>query len=109
MMGERDLSVLEIEIDHNALSYLKKKGDVFVLTDVENPQYSYYRIKGYDANLKIEFEEFVEVCKTPPDSQPITSSAPAEFAVRIFNVASPSSSLPSNLGFYVTRFRLLNG
>jgi hypothetical protein len=102
-MGERDLDVLEIEIDHNALNYLKKKGDVYVLTDVENPKYTYYRIKGYDANLKIEFEEFVELCRTPPDSQPSAGGSSTEFAVGIFNVASPLSSMPSNLGFYVAR------
>ena len=59
-----DTNILKIEIDPNALDYLKKNGDVFILTDVENPQYSYYKIKGYDANLIIEFKEFVEVCKT---------------------------------------------
>lgn len=97
------MDVFEIEIDHNALSYLKKKGDVYVLTNIENPQYSYYRIKGYDADLKIDFEEFVELCRTPPDAQPEQGSASAEFTVRIFNVASPLNSSPSNLGFYVAR------
>ena len=46
-----DRNILEIEIDPNALAYLKKNGDVFLLTDFENPQYTYYKIKGYEANL----------------------------------------------------------
>jgi len=61
-VGENSNSdILEIEIEPNALDYLKNNGEVFVLTDVENPQYSYYKIKSYDANLIIKFEEFVEV------------------------------------------------
>ena len=103
-MGENNSSdVLEIEIDPNALDYLKKNGEVFILTDVENPQDSYYTIKSYDANLTIKFEEFVEVCKTPPDSQADISDSQTEFAVRIFNVKSPSNAMPSNLGFYVAK------
>jgi hypothetical protein len=93
--------VLEIEIDPNGLDYLKKNGEVFILTDVENPQYSYYKIKSYDAKLIIKFEEFVEVCKTYPDSN--LSDSQTEFAVRIFNVKSPSISMPSNLEFYVAK------
>ncbi len=46
MMGENNMDSLEIEIDSHALEFLKKSGDVFVLTDVQNPQYSYYKIKG---------------------------------------------------------------
>jgi hypothetical protein len=95
--------VLEIEIDPNALHYLKKHGDVFILTDVENPQYSYYRIKSYDVNLIIKFEEFVEVCKTCADSQTNINESQTEFAIRIFNVKSPSNAMPSNLGFYVAK------
>ena len=52
MSGNSYSNILEIEIDPNALNYLKKNGNVFILTDVENPQYSYYKIKGYDANAK---------------------------------------------------------
>jgi hypothetical protein len=101
-MGENSYSdILEIEIDPNALDYLKKNGTVFILTDVENPRFSYYRIKGYDANLIIKFEEFVEVCKTYHDSQtPIDSQT--EFTITTFNVTSPLIST-SNLGFYVTK------
>jgi hypothetical protein len=103
-VGENSNSgILEIEIDPNALDYLKKNGDVFILTDVENPQYSYYKIKSYDANLIIKFEEFVEVCKTHPDSQTNINESQAEFTVRIFNVKSPSTAMPSNLGFYVAK------
>ena len=103
VVENRNSDVLEIEIDPNALDYLKKNGEVFILTDVENPQYSYYKIKSYDARLIIEFEEFVEVCKMTPDSQINTNDLQAEFAVRIFNVKSPSNAMPSNLGFYVAK------
>jgi hypothetical protein len=103
-VGENSGSgVLEIEIEPNALDYLKNNGEVFILTDVENPQYSYYKIKGYDANLTIKFEEFVEVCKTTLDSQTNINESQAEFAVRIFNVKSPSDAMPSNLEFYVAK------
>ena len=66
MSENSDPGILEIEIDPSALNYLKRSGNVFILTDVENPQYSYYKIKGYDAkaDLIIKFEEFVEICKT---------------------------------------------
>jgi len=102
-MGENNLESLEIEIDPHALEFLKKSGDVFVLTDVQNPQYSYYRIKGYVGNLKIKFEEFVELCKGCPEGQTETNSPTAEFVVTVFNVNSPSNTLPSNLGFYVAK------
>ena len=92
-MGENSNSdILEIEIDHSAFEYLKKNGDVFILTDVENPRYSYYKIKGYDGNLIIKFVEFVEICKTQ-----------TEFTITAFDVTSPANSNPSNLGFYVTK------
>jgi hypothetical protein len=103
-VGEKSSSgILEIEIDPNALDYLKNNGEVFILTDVENPQYSYYKIKSYDANLTIKFEEFVEVCKMYPDSQTSINESQAEFTVRIFNVKSPSDAMPSNLEFYVAK------
>ena len=103
-MGENNRSgILEIEIEPSALDYLKKNSEVFILTDVENPQYSYYKIRSYDANLRIKFEEFVEVCKTYPDSQTNVNEAQAEFTVRIFNVKSPLDAMPSNLEFYVTK------
>lgn len=94
---------LEIEIDPHALEFLKKSGDVFVLTDVQNPQYTYYRVKGYDANLKIKFEEFVEFCKGYPEDQNDPNNPSAEFVVTVFNVNSPTNTMPSNLGFYVTK------
>jgi len=94
---------LEIEIDPNALKYLQTSGYVFVLKDVQNPQYSYYRIKGYDANLKIKFEEFVEVCKTFGESPTDKNQMQPEFVIGIFNVASPLGSMPSNLSLYVAR------
>jgi len=102
-VGEKsDSDILEIEINPNALDYLKKNGDVYIITDVENPQYSYYKIKNYDANLTVKFEEFVEVCKTYAPSQ-VKGELQAEFTVRIFNVKSPSTPTPSNLGFYVAK------
>jgi len=94
---------LEIEIDPNSLDYLKKNGNVFVLTHVENPQYSYYKIKGYDANLIIKFEEFVEICKTYPDPQTSTDNSVPKFIITVFDVTSPARSKPSNLGFYAVK------
>jgi hypothetical protein len=102
-MSESDSNTLEIEIDPKALEYLKKKGDVFILTDVQNPQYSYYKIKGYEADLKIKFEEFVEFCTEYPEPQPNVDTSKPELVVNIFNVNNPLNSLPSNLGFYVAR------
>ncbi|HKM60129.1 MAG TPA: hypothetical protein VJY36_04575 [Candidatus Bathyarchaeia archaeon] len=102
-MSESGMDSLEIEIDPHALEFLKKSGDVFVLTDVQNPQYTYYRVKGYDANLKIKFEEFVEFCKGYPEDQNDPNNPSAEFVVTVFNVNSPSNTMPSNLGFYVTK------
>jgi hypothetical protein len=93
---------LEIEVDPNTLEFLKKTGDVFFLTDVQNPQYTYYRVRGYDANLKIKFEEFVELCMGYPEDQ-TDVNAPPEFIVTVFNVNSPSNTMPSNLGFYVAK------
>lgn len=93
---------LEIEVDPNTLEFLKKTGDVFFLTDVQNPQYNYYRVRGYDANLKIKFEEFVELCMGYPEDQ-TDVNAPPEIIVTVFNVNSPSNTMPSNLGFYVAK------
>jgi hypothetical protein len=100
MSENSNSDILEIEIDPNALNYLKKNGDVFILTDFENPQYSYYKIKGYDAdaNLIIKFEEFVEVCKTYNDSNSRT-----EFTTKTFNVTSPANLKHYNLAFYVAK------
>lgn len=106
-MGETSSDTLEIEVDPKALDYLKKNGDVFILTDVENPQYSYYKIKGYDGDLKVKFEEFVEFCtalpEPDPNADPNTDNSAPELIIDIFNVSSPLNSLPSNLGFYVAR------
>ena len=95
--GNSDADILEIEIDPNALNYLKKNGNVFILTDFENPQYSYYKIKGYDSNLLIEFKEFVDVCKTYLDN------SQTEFTAATFNVASPTNLKNDNLGFYLAK------
>ena len=103
MIGENNIDSLEIEIEPHALEFLKKTGDVFVITDVQNPQYSYYKVKGYDSNLKIKFEEFVEICKGYSEAQTDMNNPTVEFVVNIFNVNSPSSVMPSNLGFYVAK------
>lgn len=100
-MSDSDSGVLEIELDPKALQHLKKNGDVYVLTDVQNPQYAYYELKGHKGRLTVKFEEFVEICKAYGDAQNAVKELPVEFAVRVFNVSSPSSSMPSNLGFYV--------
>ncbi len=102
-MGENNVDSLEIEVDSHALEFLKKSGDVFVLTDVQNPQYSYYKIKGFDSNLNVKFEEFVEVCKGYPEEPADPNNQTPEFVVSVFNVNSPSSTMPSNLGFYVAK------
>ncbi|MGA3060094.1 MAG: hypothetical protein ABSD92_06950 [Candidatus Bathyarchaeia archaeon] len=93
-----DANILEIELDPNALNYLKKKGDVYILTDVQNPQYSYYKIKDYDANLIVEFKEFVDVCKTSADD---SSTESIEYTTATFNVTSPIDVKKNNLRLYV--------
>ena len=103
MVENSNSDILEIEIAPVSLDYLKKNGNVFVLTHVENPQYSYYKIKGYDANLVVKFEEFVEICKTYPDPQTSIDNSVPEFIITIFDVTSPASSKPSNLGFYAVK------
>jgi hypothetical protein len=105
MSGNSDSNILEIEIDPSALNYLKKNGNVFILTDVENPQYSYYKIKGYDAkaNLIIKFEEFVEICKTYHDSQTDINNPRTEFTTKTFDVASPAKLKHYDLAFYVAK------
>lgn len=102
-MSESNTESLEIEVDPHAFEFLKKSGDVFVLTDVQNPQYSYYRIKGFDSNLNVKFEEFVEVCKGYPEGQTDPNNPTPELIVTVFNVNSPSNTMPSNLGFYVAK------
>jgi len=97
MSGNIDANILEIEIDPNALDYLKKHGDVFILTDFENPQYSYYKIKGYDADLIIEFKEFAEICKKSVDN------SPTEFTTATFDVTSPLDKKHNGLGLYVAK------
>ena len=97
MSGNSDANILEIEIDPNALNYLKKNGEVYLLTDFKNPQYTYYKIKGYEANLIIEFEEFVDVCKTYLDN------SRTEFTTATFNVTSPINLKHNNLGFYLAK------
>ena len=92
-----DANILDIEIDPIALDYLKKNGNVFILTDIKNPQYAYYKIKDYDAYLIIEFKEFFEVCKTNADNVPIG------FTSAIFTGAAPADSKNTNWGFYVAK------
>ena len=102
-MGESNSDTLEIEIDPAALEFFKKSGDVFILTDVQNPQYAYYKIKGYEGNLKVKFEEFVEICKGYPENPTDPNNPAPELIISIFNVNSPTNTLPSNLGFYVAK------
>ena len=97
------MDTLEIEIDPKALDYLKKAGEVFILTDIQNPQYSYYKIKGYEGDLKVKFEEFVEFCTAYPEPEPGVDPSQPELIINFFNVNNPLNSLPSNLGFYVAR------
>jgi hypothetical protein len=104
MSENNDANILEIEINPVALDYLKKNRSVFILTDVQNPQYSYYKIKGYDAaDLIIEFEEFVEICKTYPDSQTNINNQQIEFITKTFDVSSPAKLKHNDLGFYVAK------
>ncbi len=105
LSGNSDANILEIEIDPKALNYLKKNGDVFILTAAENPQYSSYKIKGYDAdaNLIIKFEEFVEACKTYYDSQTNINNPRTEFTTKTFDATSPANSKHYDLTFYVAK------
>jgi hypothetical protein len=100
-----DSDILEIEIEPNALNYLKKYGNVFILTDVQNPQYSYYKIKGYDdnANIVIKFTEFVEICKTYPDTETNMNNPKTEYVTKTFDVTSPASKKHYDLAFYVAK------
>ena len=103
--GDSGLNILGIEIDPNALNYLKKNGDVFILTDVEISQYLSYKIKGYDADAKliIKFVEFAEVCKTYHDSQTDINNPRTEFTTKIFDVTSPADLKHYDLAFYVAK------
>ncbi len=104
MSEDSGLNILAIEVDPNALNYLKKNGDVFILTADEIPQYSSYKIKSYgDANLIIKFVEFVEVCKTYPDSQTNTNNRRTEFTTKIFGVKSPADFKNYDLAYYVAK------
>lgn len=107
-MSNSHSGVLEIEIDPKALEHLRKKGDVYLLTDIQNPRYSYYELKDFKGHFKVKFEEFVEICKSYGDAQKTVKELPVEFLIRIFNVASPSSPQPSNLGLYVTKSGFAN-
>ena len=111
MSGNSDSNILEIEIDPNSLNYLKENGNVFILTDVENPQYSYYKIKGYDANanLIIKFEEFVEICKTYHDSQTNINNPQTEFTTKTFDVTSPAKLKHYDLSILCCEIWFLNG
>ena len=90
-----DEEVTEIQIDPKSLAALKKHGSVYILTDIRNPQYSYRKIKGYDAKLAVEFKEFVEVRKTNVEG------AQTEISTETFRVSSPIDSKQKDLGYYV--------
>ena len=98
--GDISLNILEIEFDAKALTYLEENGDVFVLADVKNPQFTYNKIKGYDAdsNLIITFEEFAEICKTTNDFNSRT-----EFNAKTFTVTSPLNLKYRDLAVYVAK------
>jgi hypothetical protein len=102
-----DLGSLEIEIAPNAIDYFTKNGDVFILTDHKNPQYSYFKIKGYDfdpeVNLLIKFIEFVEICKTCPNSQNNINSSRTEFTTKTFGVSLQEETTHHNLAYYVAK------
>ena len=98
---EVDPDTLEIEIDENSLNHLKKNGDVYILTDVQNPQFSYYKIKSYIDKLTIKFIEFVEVCKSIPDPENDPENTQTEFTIKTFNVTNPSNATPGDLQYYV--------
>jgi hypothetical protein len=96
--GDSDLNILEIEIAPDSLNYLKKNGNVIILTSAENPQDSSYKIKGFDddSNFTIKFVEFVEICKTYPGSQ-------LEYKTKIFDVTSPAITKRYDLAFYIAK------
>ena len=102
------LNTSGIEIDPNALSYLKRNGEVFVLTDAQFSQDSSCMVKGYDAEVIFKFEEFVEVCKTLDDSQNRVDSPQIEYSTRAFELGSPSTLRSSNLGFYAAKSGFLS-
>jgi hypothetical protein len=103
--GDSDLNISGIEIDPHALNYLKKNGDVFILTVAEIPQDSSCKIKGFyaDAKVIIKFEEFVEVCKTHHDSQTNINNQRTEFTTKIFDVNTPANLKHYDLAFYVAK------
>jgi len=86
LSGSAAATVLELEIDPNALNHLKKTREVYILTDVKDPQYSYLKVKGYDAKVSITFKEFVAVCKIFPEE------GPPEILTSTFKVTSPVDS-----------------
>jgi hypothetical protein len=94
------LNILEIEFDPMAIKYLEENGDVFILADIENPQFTYDKIKGYDfkADLLIKFEEFVEICKITNDS-----SSLSEFNAKTFNLRSSTNLKYGDLAGYVAK------
>ena len=98
MSGSIDGNILETAIDPNALDYLKKHGEVYILTHFANPQYTYYKIKGYDnANLKVEFKEFVEICKKSP------KNSQTDFTTATFKVESPTDKNQYDLRLYLEK------
>lgn len=95
------LPVLEEEVDSRALDFLKRNGEVFILTDVENPQFTYSGIKSYDGELSVQFIEFAEICRAPNGSEDEVGAL--EFLTETFNVSSPASPEGSNLELYVSK------
>jgi len=88
---------LQIDIGPNAFRFLKRRGQVFILTDLNNPQFTYTGVRGYDGNVSIEFTEFVEVCKTVPEE------GPTEFKTSTFSVTAPMDTKHKDLGYYVAK------
>ena len=51
----------------------------------------------------IKFEEFVEICKTYPDSQTDINNPRTEFTTKTFDVTSPAKLKHNDLAFYVAK------
>ena len=84
---------LEIEVASCIIDYLEKNGEVFILADIENPQYSYSKISGYDfdVDLRINFEKFVTISKTSPNVDRLDSPG-MEFAAKTFGLSLDEQS-----------------
>ncbi len=93
----------EVEVAANALDFFKKTGDVFILTDLKNPQFSYSRVKDFhppaNFGILIKFEAFVLVSKTPENE---ISEKGTEFTTKTFKLALKEETL-SSLESYVEK------